>query len=133
MTIKNPNYIVNSERLDYFTESNEAYLYGNSRIKGETYTVLCERGFYDMEREKGIFKQNATLFYDNKIIKGDSLYFESDRNYAAATKNISIIDTLNNSIITGHFGEIFKALRYLLIFFMRNRIHTFNSNKNIFS
>jgi hypothetical protein len=48
------------------------------------------------------------FFYDNKIIKGDSLYFESDRNYAAATKNISIIDTLNNSIITGHYGEIFK-------------------------
>lgn len=106
--INNPDYIVNSERLDYFTESNQAYLYGNSKIEGETYTVLCERGFYDMEREKGIFKQNATLFYDNKIIKGDSLYFESDRSYAAATKNISIIDTVNNSIITGHYGEIFK-------------------------
>ena len=92
VTINNPNYIVNSQRLDYFTESNEAYLYGNSKIKGDAYTILCERGFYDMEREKGIFKKNATLLYDNKIIKGDSLYFESDSNYAAATKNISIVD-----------------------------------------
>jgi len=108
VTINNPEYIVNSEKLDYFTESNQAYLYGNSKIEGETYTVLCERGFYDMDREKGIFKQNATLFYDNKIIKGDSLYFESERNYAAATKNISIVDTINNSIITGDYGEIFK-------------------------
>ena len=108
VTINNPEYIVNSEQLDYFTESNQAYLYGNSKIEGETYTVLCERGFYDMDREKGIFKQNATLFYDNKIIKGDSLYFESERNYAAATKNISIVDTINNSIITGNYGEIFK-------------------------
>ena len=108
VTINNPEYIVNSEQLDYFTESNQAYLYGNSKIEGEAYTIFCERGFYDMDREKGIFKQNATLFYDNKIIKGDSLYFESERNYAAATKNISIVDTLNNSIITGNFGEIFK-------------------------
>ena len=108
VTINNPEYIVNSEQLDYFTESNQAYLYGNSKIQGETYTVLCERGFYDMDREKGIFKQNATLFYDNKIIKGDSLYFDSERNYAAATKNISIVDTINNSIITGNYGEIFK-------------------------
>ena len=108
VTINNPNYIVNSQRLDYFTESNQAYLYGNSKIKGDAYTILCERGFYDMEREKGIFKKNATLFYDNKIIKGDSLYFESGSNYAAATKNISIVDTINNSIITGHYGEIFK-------------------------
>ena len=108
VTINNPEYIVNSQQLDYFTESNLAYLYGNSRIEGEAYTIECERGFYDMEREKGIFKQNATLYYDNKIIKGDSLYFDSKRSYAAATKNISISDTINNSIITGHYGEIFK-------------------------
>ena len=108
VTINNPEYIVNSEQLDYFTESNQAYLYGNSKIEGEAYTIFCLRGFYDMDREKGIFKQNATLFYDNKIIKGDSLYFENERNYAAATKNISIVDTLNNSIITGNYGEIFK-------------------------
>ena len=109
VTILNPKYIVNSEQLDYFTKLNQAYLYGNSKIKGETYTILCERGFYDMQREKGVFKENATLYYDDKIIKGDSLYFESERDYASASKNISIIDSLNNSIITGHYGEIFKA------------------------
>ena len=108
VTINNPDYIVNSDQLDYFTESNLAYLYGDSKIEGESYTIECERGFYDMEREKGIFKQNATLYYDNKIIKGDSLYFDSKLNYAAATKNISIFDSINNSIITGHYGEIFK-------------------------
>ena len=109
VTILNPKYIVNSEQLDYFTKLNQAYLYGNSKIKGETYTIFCERGFYDMQREKGVFKENATLYYDDKIIKGDSLYFESERDYASASKNISIIDSLNNSIITGHYGEIFKA------------------------
>ena len=109
VTILNPKYIVNSEQLDYFTKLNQAYLYGKSKIKGETYTILCERGYYDMQREKGIFKENATLYYDDKIIKGDSLYFESERDYASASKNVSIIDSLNKSIITGHFGEIFKA------------------------
>ena len=109
VTILNPKYIVDSEQLDYFTELNQAYLYGKSKIKGETYTILCERGFYDMQREKGVFKENATLYYDDKIIKGDSIYFESERDYASASKNVSIIDSINNSIITGHYGEIFKA------------------------
>ncbi len=108
VTINNPEYTVNSDQLDYYTELNQAYLYGNSKIKGEAYTIECERGFYDLDREKGVFKKNATLFYDNKIIKGDSLYFDSEKNYAAATKNVSILDSLNNSIITGHYGEIFK-------------------------
>ena len=106
--IDNPEYKVNSDQLDYYTELNQAYLFGDSSIIGDTYTIKCERGFYDLDREKGVFKKNATLYYDNKIIKGDSLYFESEKNYAAATKNVSIVDSLNNSIITGHYGEIFK-------------------------
>ena len=106
--IDNPEYEVNSDQLDYYTELYQAYLYGNSSIIGDTYTIKCERGFYDLDREKGVFKKNATLYYDNKIIKGDSLYFESEKNYAAATKNVSIVDSLNSSIITGHYGEIFK-------------------------
>ena len=106
--IDNPEYEVNSDQLDYYTELNQAYLFGESSIIGNTYTIKCERGFYDLDREKGVFKKNATLYYDNKIIKGDSLYFESEKNYAAATRNVSIVDSLNSSIITGHYGEIFK-------------------------
>ena len=106
--IDNPEYEVNSDQLDYYTELNQAYLFGESSIIGDTYTIKCERGFYDLDREKGVFKKNATLYYDNKIIRGDSLYFESEKNYAAATKNVSIVDSLNSSIITGHYGEIFK-------------------------
>ena len=109
VTIDNPDYQVNSDQLDYYTELNQAYLFGNSRIEGNAYTIECERGFYDLDREKGVFKKNATLYYDNKIIRGDSLYFESEKDYAAATKNVSIVDSLNNSVITGHYGEIFKA------------------------
>jgi hypothetical protein len=36
-------------------------------------------------------------------------FFENDRSYASATYNVRINDTVNNSIITGHYGEIFKA------------------------
>jgi lipopolysaccharide export system protein LptA len=107
--IVNPDYTIISDQLDYFTEMNEAFLYGKSEIKGNTYEIFCENGFYDMNFEKGFFKKNATIFYDNKIIKGDSLYFENEKEYASASNNVSIIDSINNSIIQGHFGEIFKA------------------------
>ncbi len=107
--IVNPEYRVNSQQLDYFTQTDHAYLYGKSRIIGETYEIFCEQGFYDLSVEKGYFKRNAVIFYDQKIIEGDSLYFENDLQYAAATNNISILDSINNSIITGHYGEIFKA------------------------
>ena len=107
--IDNPEYTLDSDQLDYYTEKDLAYLYGKSHIVGDTYDIECLRGFYDLNAQRGYFKREATIYYDGKIIQGDSLYFEDAREYAAATNNISITDPINKSVITGHYGEIFKA------------------------
>ena len=54
--IKNPEYILDSEQLDYYTTSKNAYMYGPSTITGETYKIYCERGFYDTKIENGYFR-----------------------------------------------------------------------------
>ena len=107
--INDPEYEIKSQQLDYFTESDKAFFYGKTSIKGEEYDIYCEKGSYDTKLQKGSFQKNAIIFYNNKEIRGDSLYFENERDYAAATNNISIIDTLNKSVINGHYGEIFKS------------------------
>jgi len=107
--INNPEYKVTSSQLDYYTESNKAYLYGPTKIIGEDYDIYCEQGFYDTNTQEGYFKKNAEILYNNKIINGDSLYFENERNYAAATNKVEITDTINQSIIRGNYAEIFKA------------------------
>ena len=107
--INDPEYQLKSQRLDYFTESDRAFFYGKTTIKGEEYQIYCEEGTYDTKLQKGNFQKNSIIFYNNKEIRGDSLYFENEIDYAAATNNISIIDTLNKSVINGHYGEIFKA------------------------
>ena len=107
--IMNPEYNVTSAQLDYFTETNKAYLYGPTKIIGADYNIYCERGFYNLDAQRGDFKKNALINYNQKIIEGDSLYFENEREYAAATNDVSITDTINNSIIRGNYAEIFKA------------------------
>ena len=107
--INNPEYYVTSTQLDYFTETNKAFLYGPTKIIGADYDIYCERGFYNLDAQRGNFKQNALINYNQKIIKGDSLYFENDREYASANYDVSITDTINNSIIRGNYAEIFKA------------------------
>ena len=107
--IENPEYDLKSQQLDYFTELNKAYFYGPTTIIGEDYDIYCEKGAYETKIQKGNFQKNAIILYNNKEIRGDSLYFENERNYAAGTNNVSIIDTLNKSVINGHYGEIFKA------------------------
>ena len=107
--IENPEYDLKSQQLDYFTELNKAYFYGPTTIIGKDYDIYCEKGAYETKIQKGNFQKNAIILYNNKEIRGDSLYFENEKNYAAGTNNVSIIDTLNKSVINGHYGEIFKA------------------------
>ncbi len=107
--ITSKKYNVKSERLDYFTDLDNAYLYGPTDIVGEDYTIYCERGFYDLKNETGDFQKNGRINYNGKEILGDSLYFEKSKEYASATNRVSIKDTINNSIIYGHYGEVFKA------------------------
>jgi len=104
----NPEYILETERLDYFTLNGHAYMYGPSTITGETNKIYCERGFYDTEFDTGYFIKNSRIDYDNRIFEGDSMYFDRNRSFASATNNIKVTDTLNESIIKGHYAEIFK-------------------------
>ncbi len=107
--LKNPEYIMDSEQLDYYTNSKHAYMYGPSTITGEAYKIYCERGFYDTKIESGYGIKNTKINYNNRIIEGDSLFFDKAREFASATNNITITDTINNSIIRAHYAEVFKA------------------------
>ena len=108
VVIDNPEYNVNSEELEYFTESNYTYFNDKTLITGIDYSILCKNGFYDTVNQKGYFRDDAIINYDGKIINGDSIFFENEKSYASASYNIIINDTINKSIITGHYGEIFK-------------------------
>lgn len=106
--IKNPDYTLDSEQLDYYTDSKNAYMYGPSTITGETYKIYCERGFYDTQIERGYGIKNTKINYNNRIIEGDSVYFDKARQFASATNHIKVTDTINNGVIKAHYAEVFK-------------------------
>ncbi|WP_209399542.1 OstA-like protein [Pseudozobellia sp. WGM2] len=107
--IENPEYTLDSEQLDYYTTSKNAYMYGPSTITGEAYKIYCERGFYDTKVESGYGIKNTRIDYNNRIIEGDSVYFDKAREFASATNNIVVTDTVNNGVIRAHYAEVFKA------------------------
>jgi len=107
--IDNPQYILDSEQLDYYTTSKNAYMYGPSTITGETYKMYCERGFYDTKIEGGYGIKNTRIDYNNRIIEGDSVYFDKATEFASATNNIIVTDTINQGVIRAHYAEVYKA------------------------
>tara|TARA_R100001369_G_scaffold31662_1_gene56115 strand:+ start:4653 stop:6440 length:1788 start_codon:yes stop_codon:yes gene_type:complete len=115
VVLVNPEYTLNTERLDFFTENGHAYLFGPSTIVGETSTIYTERGFYNTNTNIGNFQRNAKIEYDNRTVEGDSIYFDRNRSFASATNNITVTDTINKSIIRGHYAEVFREKDSLFI------------------
>jgi lipopolysaccharide export system protein LptA len=109
VVLVNSQYILNTDRLDFYTENGHAYLFGPSTIIGETSKVYCERGFYDTNKDIGHFQRNAKIDYDNRTVEGDSLYFDRNKSFASATNNITITDTINKSIAKGHYAEVWRV------------------------
>ena len=108
VVVTNPKYVIKSNHLNFYSDSGHAYMYGPSTITGKTSNVYSERGFYNTRADEGYFVQNSKIDYDNRTITGDSLFYNRVRNFASATNNITVLDTLNKSVITGHYAEVFK-------------------------
>lgn len=104
----NEDYTINSDQLDYYTETGHAYLFGPTTIVDGTTDIYCERGFYDTEEDIGYFLKNSKINYDNRVIEGDSMFFDRNTSFASASNNIKVTDTINNSIVKGHYAEVFK-------------------------
>ena len=106
--VTDPSFTIHSERMDYYTELRHAYFYGATTINGESYNVKCNRGFFDSNLKKGYFQDRASIDYNLRNIEGDSIYFDDLIQYASASQNVQITDTIGNNVIRGQYGEIFK-------------------------
>lgn len=105
----NPEYTLNTNQLDFYSDTGHSYMYGPSTIVGDSSKIYCERGFYDTNNDIGHFIKNSKINYNNREVIGDSLYFDRNKNFASATNNIVVTDTINKSIIKGHYAEVFRA------------------------
>ena len=110
VNVYNNDNDIKSIKLDYYSDTEKVFFYGPTVITGKDYRIFSEKGYYNTKSKNGFFNTKAKIEYNNRIIKGDSLTFDDLKKYASGTKNVSIIDTLNKTIIKGDFAEIFKDL-----------------------
>ncbi|WP_034040593.1 OstA-like protein [Wocania ichthyoenteri] len=108
VVLKNDSTTVKSNYFDFYDETKHAYLFGPSTITTPESVTYCEKGFYDTENKIGYAVKKAKIDYENRTVEGDSLYFDNNTSFASATNNITVTDTLNKSIVKGHYAEVFK-------------------------
>lgn len=108
VVLTNPEYVINSAQMEFYSESGNVFFYGPTTITSEASTIYCERGFYDTRGDSGYFIRNSRIDYENRVLEGDSLYFDRNTDFASGTNNIKVTDTINNSIIRGHYAEVYR-------------------------
>ena len=110
--ITNPDHKITSDELDYYTQTEDAFLYGPTTIidTKNNNTLYCEKGYHNSKTRISHFIKKAKILYKDRLIEGDSLYYDENRKFASATGNITVTDTINNSIIKGQYSEYFQAL-----------------------
>ncbi len=108
--ITNPDSKVTSNHLDYYTDSGVSYLFGPSTIEDSENKLYCENGYNNSKTNISHFTKNAVIYYKDRVIEGDSLYYDKTRKFASATGNIKVTDTINKSVIKGGYSEYFEKL-----------------------
>ena len=110
VVLTNPDYVLESNHLDYYTNNGQAFLHGPSTITGENNFIYTEKGFYDTKADISHFTKNSRIEFSDRQIKADSLYYDRTQGFASATQHIQIKDTVNNSVIRGNYAEFFQKL-----------------------
>ena len=113
--LRTPKYNIYSDILNYFTESGKSYFSGPTDIITDDSKIYCEFGYYDTMNDNGYFIKNSKIDFEEYQINGDSIYFDRSINYASATNNIRILDTINKTLSTGHYAEIHRDIDSMFI------------------
>jgi lipopolysaccharide assembly outer membrane protein LptD (OstA) len=117
VTVVNTESNLESDHLEYYTNSNLAYLYGPSTVTNlkDSTKIYSERGFYDTNTDVSYFVKNAKLFLKERTILADSLYYDKRQGFASATNRIKVIDTLQNMVTKGNYAELYEKKDSLFI------------------
>ncbi|MGY6648417.1 OstA-like protein [Wenyingzhuangia sp. IMCC45574] len=113
--VVNPDMTLKTGHMDYYTQSGRTHLYGPSTIDNKDSDLYTERGIYDTRLSLGYLLKNSKIYHQDSEIEGDSLFYNEETNFASGTGNLIITDTVNNIIVTGDYGEIYRAKDSIIV------------------
>jgi len=108
VVLTNPEYTIESDTLQYGSNSKIVNFLGPTTITSKEDFIYCENGWYNTNLNTSKFFKNSYLYSDNKIITGDTLYYERETGYGNIKCNGTINDTLENVILQGDIIHLFQ-------------------------
>ena len=109
--LKNAEYTVRCDTMDYNSVSEDSYFKGPTNISGEETNMYCENGVYNTKTEQARFGRNARVTKKNTLLLGDSIFYDGMRGYGDVYGHVIIHDTTNQFTIQGDYGHHVELTR----------------------
>lgn len=109
--IDNAQYIIEGANIKQNQNTKVAEFFGPTTITNRANPknrVYTERGTYRMETKEAFLNKNSKIFYNDKILTGDDMYYNQLSGFGKATGNVTLDDPKERRYIKGGYGEIFE-------------------------
>lgn len=131
MYTKAATYYLNSKMIDFIGRSNietDKYTIISDNIKQNQNTgasdffgpttirdkanprnyVYTELGTYNSKTGESFLNKNSKIYYNDKILTGDKLYFNRNTGFGKGNGNVTLDDPKQKRYIKGGYGEIYE-------------------------
>jgi lipopolysaccharide export system protein LptA len=109
--IDNPDYVIEGPNIKQNQNTKVAEFFGPTTITNRANPknrIYTERGTYKMDSKEAFLNKNSKIFYNDKILTGDDMYFNNITGFGTATGNVTLDDPLEKRYIKGGYGEVFQ-------------------------
>jgi lipopolysaccharide export system protein LptA len=70
--------------------------------------IVTEKGTHNLNTKESFLTKNSKIFYNDKILTGDEMYYNQLTGFGKATGNVTLDDPLEKRYLKGGYGEIFE-------------------------
>ena len=102
--VENPDFTLYYDTLHYDTESKVATILGPSVIVSDSGTIHTSRGWYDTVNNTSLLLDQSQVESGEKILIGDSIFYNRDTGMGEVYGNMSLIDTAQHVTLQGEYG-----------------------------
>lgn len=109
--IEDKDYILDGINVVQNQNTNIVDINGPTTItnrKNPKNRIFTEKGTHNLNTKESFLNKNSKIYYNDKILTGDALYYNQLTGFGKATGNVTLDDPLEKRYLKGGYGEIFE-------------------------
>lgn len=97
--------VVQNQNTNVVTINGYTVITNNKNPKNR---IVTEKGTHNMNTKESFLTKNSRIYYNDKILTGDEMYYNQLTGFGKATGNVTLDDPLEKRYMKGGYGEIFE-------------------------